>query len=172
MKTGLLALCCFFLCALSCKKPVYLNHAEGSDGGIPPLATAVSLRDTLPSTMVQALHLEHVSGIKVQYADGHAAYYFEYEAEHELLLTLLAQMPFAKDATVADTYCRELSPMAMRATHDALSPEELHHGTSFWEALSPDIDVYECLKAPRKHIVLLSKTSNRVFHRVELTGIL
>ncbi|MBL0744284.1 hypothetical protein [Chryseolinea lacunae] len=172
MKTGLLFLCCFLFCVLSCRKPGYLSHAEGSNGTIPPLATAVSLRDTLPPSMVNTLHLEQVSGIKVQYADGHAVYYFEYEAEHPTLLALLAQSPFARDATVADTHCRPLTAPELSSLHDTLSPVEQQHSTSFWEALVRDVAIYECLKTPRKHTLLLSKTSNRVFHRIELTGVI
>jgi hypothetical protein len=159
------------ICFFSCKKPTNLGDGF-ADAGRLPIALTVSLRDSLPQKVLTALGLSDVTGVKVQYIDGRSVAYFAYPAGREIVLNAIAGLPFSKSSKLADTLCRPVAIAALQREYDDLSPTELHHADFFWQALNHNVEAYECIKAPWKHTLLVSKTSGRVLHRIEFLSML
>jgi len=158
-------------CCLACKKPA--NLGDGSvDAGKLPIALAVSLRDSLPQKAMTALGLSDVSGVKVQYIDGRSASYFAYPAGRDVALNTIAGLPLSKRAKVADTLCRPVARVMLQREYADLSTAESRYADFFWQALNQNVDAYECIKAPWKHTLLVSRTSGQVLHRIELLSML
>jgi hypothetical protein len=158
-------------CFLACKKPA--NLGDGSaDAGRLPIALAVSLRDSLPQKAVTALGLSDVTGVKIQFIDGRSASYFAYPAGREVALNTIAGLPFSKGSKIADTLCRRVATAFLQREYAGLSATESQYSDFFWQALNHNVDAYECIKAPWKHTLLISKTSGRVLHRIEFLSML
>jgi hypothetical protein len=160
-----------FFCFFACKKPA--NLGEGSaDAGSLPIAFAVSLSDSLPQTAMTALGLSDVTGVKIQYIDGHSASYFAYPAGREVALNTIARLPFSNRSKMADTLCRPVATASLRREYAGLSATESQYADFFRQALNHNADAYECIKAPWKHTLLVSKTSGQVLHRIEFLSML
>ena len=156
------------------------NHPEASSRPYPVDSTDYAFRtttaaifqapitDTLPPKAVQALSLSHVNGIQVKYLSGKDVYYFAYPADKKTLLRTIANLPFSKYSIVADTLCRKSSHHALTFLQEEISPTEYKNSRSFWEADKEEFEVYECIKSPMRHTLLVSKKSGQVFHRIEL----
>ncbi|AYB33258.1 hypothetical protein [Chryseolinea soli] len=158
-------------CFLACEKPA--NLGDGSaDAGRLPIALAVSLHDSLPQKAMTALGLSDVTGVKVQYIDGRSASYFVYPASRQVALNTIAGLPFSKHAKIADTLCRPVATAALQYEYAHLSSVESQYADFFWQALNHNVEAYECIKAPWKHTLLVSKTSGQVLHRIELLSML
>jgi hypothetical protein len=170
MKTCLLFQGFLLFCFLACQKPA--NLGDGAADGKLPIALAVSLRDSFPQKAMTALGLSDVTGIKVQYIDGRSVSYFAYPAGTDVVLNTIAGLPFSKNSKLADTLCRPVATATLRREQAGLSPAELQYGDFFWQALSQNVDAYECIKAPWKHTLLVSKTSGKVLHRIEFLSML
>ncbi|HEY5749353.1 MAG TPA: hypothetical protein VIU12_24970 [Chryseolinea sp.] len=153
-------------CFLACKKPANLGDGSADVGKL-PIALAVSLRDSLPQKAMTTLGLSEVIGVKVQYIDGHSASYFSYPAGREVALNTIAGLPFSKGSKVADTLCRPVATATLQREYASLSSTESRYADFFWQALNHNVEVYECIKAPWKHTLLVSKTSGQVLHRIE-----
>lgn len=136
----------------------------------PPLIVSTSLAATLPAKEVRQLKLEHVLGIKVKYATGRYVSYFEYTADRRAILDTLARLPFSKNTVLADPHGRLVSYQVVEQIKSSLQPDELQTGNLFWEANLQAYDVYECLKTPFRHTLLISKNSTQILHRIEFTG--
>lgn len=158
-------------CFLACKKPANLGD-DSSDIGQVPIALAASLGDSLPQKAMTALGLSQVTGVKIQYIDGHSASYFAYPAGREVILNTIAGLPFSKGSKVADTLCRPVAAAFLQREYAGLSATESQYSDFFWQALNHNVDAYECIKAPWKHTLLISKTSGQVLHRIELLSML
>jgi len=151
------------------KKNIHEPGHHTVDGNT-AIILATSLADTLGEKAFQKLRIADVAGVKVKYPTGNFASYFEYQADHQNLLRAVGSLPAAVYAKRFDTFCRPIS-------YESL-PEELHHpsgleqenASAFWFAPKEDYLVYDCLKAPFRHTLLLHKTTNKVIHRVEFTG--
>lgn len=167
MRLSLIFPCLLILSAMSCKKPMQSNITPHPED-IPPLVLTTSLDDTLPAKSMKALKLEKVTGLKVKYITGHYASYFEYEADRQDVLRVISQAPFSRDAVVADTVCRKVSYVDLALLKENISEAEISNGSSFWNVDLEEFDVYECLKSPVRHLILISKHSRRVLHRIEV----
>ncbi|NJM26710.1 MAG: hypothetical protein HC859_15760 [Bacteroidia bacterium] len=145
------------------KPPVVFNGlADGIE--------EVNLADTLPASVYSALAtVKQVHGVRIRYADGTSSYYFEYETDHEKLLTAVGHSGFAAYARLADTRCREISFDDAHTDYKrgmtSLQAEE----TSFFRNINrTDYNFFECVKTPLKHTLVLDKRSNRTLHRVDV----
>lgn len=166
MRLSFIFPCLLVLSALSCKKPGQSNLATDPES-IPPLVLSTSLNDTLSPKAMRALNLEKVTGLKVKYITGHYASYFEYEADRRQVLKTISQLPFSQYAAAADTVCSPLTRTDLALLRQHISSVELENASSFWTADLEEFEVYECLKSPLKHTILISKNSRRVLHRIE-----
>ena len=156
-----------FLMALgACKKPVL----EVREKSIPPLILSTSIHDSLPLTAVNALQLSDVVGIKIKHHTGLYSNYFEYRADRDLLLETLSELPFVMQGTVADTQCHPISFEEMARIQEDLTTIEIENTSFFWTADASSIDVFECIKPPFRHTILVTKNSNRILHRIEFLG--
>ena len=150
------------------KKPVSPSH---SPRGIhAPELFSTTLSDTLSVKTFQKLHIPDVVGLKVKYPTGKYACYFEYTADRETVLDAISSQPFSRYASLADTKCREISFEQLKQLKTTVSGFEIENSTSFWTAEEKEFEVYECLKSPLKHTLLVNTKTNRVLHRVELNG--
>lgn len=149
-----------------CKKPIF----EKSLDDVPPLVLATSLEDSLPSVTIKALNLESIDGIKIQYNTGLYASYFEYRADPETVIKTISQLPFPIHTTLADTICRPVGFDAINLIRTQISSIERETMENFWTIDPTSFVAYECIKAPFKHILQISKNSNQIFHRIEFIG--
>ena len=148
----------------ACKKPVL----EVPLTFVPPLVLSTSIHDSLPSAAIDTLKLEGLSGLKIKHHNGLYASYFEYEADKDLLLRTIAGLPFRMDATRADTRCHFISVEEFETVRQNLQPQEFENTTFFWNTDQSKINVFECIKPPYKHILLIESGSNHILHRIEL----
>lgn len=157
----------FSLC--SCKKTDRQNVVRGHEL-IPPLVVRTTLYDSLPPDAIRHLQLENIGGLKVKYSTGRYVSYFEYSANSDTVLNVIANLPFSKHTPLADTSCRKVPSESLQQLRSLVSIEEQTTGTSFWDANMNDVEVYECLKAPFRHVLVISKNSSRILHRIEYKG--
>jgi len=153
----------------SCWKSEQFNASETSTMP-PPLVVLISLADTLPEKSFHNLHVQDVHGFKVKYATGQSVSYFDYQADRTVVLDTISRLPFSKYSALADVQCRPIPYQAIEILRSAISGYEIETGRSFWEADRNEFDVYECIKAPFRHTLLLNKKSARVIHRIEYAG--
>ena len=112
----------------------------------------------------------NVLGIKIRDLQGHDIRYFEYQAEASHLLHCISRMPFNKNYPVADTVCRKISYDELRLAAGNLSATELNSTSFFSTAHESRMEIYECLKSPMKHHILIDKATHKVLHRIEFIG--
>ena len=137
---------------------------------MPPLIVRTALADSLPPQAIKKLQLENIQGIKVKYATGRYVCYFDYDADRSSLLDTIARLPFSKFTPLADTTCRRIPIESIELMRAMVSPEERETGNSFWHADIDEFEVYECIKAPFRHTLLIGKKTTRVIHRIEFRG--
>jgi hypothetical protein len=155
-----------FLLALgACKKPILETGARE----IPPLMLATAIDDSLPLNAIQKLQLSQVSGLKFKYHTGNHSSYFEYAIDKNLLLKTLSELPFSIGVLAADTTCREISARELDLLQRSISLFEFENSSLFW-ADNGNVEVFECLKPPFRHIVKFRKDSKTVLHRIEFMG--
>ena len=150
----------------ACKKPVF----EPSLNYIPPLVLSTSIHDSLPAGAIKALNLDNITGLQIRHHNGQYSNYFEYEADKALLLKLMDALPISLNATIADTRCYQISIEDFNVVRRGLQPDEFQNTTSFWQAGETDVEVFQCIKPPYRHLIQITKNSNRIIHRVEFTG--
>ncbi len=153
----------------ACKKSERFNTFDKS-ALPPPLVVFTSLANTLPANAFQNLHVQNVQGIKLKYATGQYVSYFEYEADRNTVLQAIGNVPFSIHSTLADTTCRKVTNESLEMLKSMVSMEEVDMGISFWEAGAHETEVYECLKPPFKHILIINRASTRIRHRIEYIG--
>lgn len=160
--------------ALTLKKPASLTRpgTPGTDVPAkqvvpPPLVVYTSLSDTLTPEALRSLGIDDVTGIKLKSINGLYACYFQYHAEAKKLLDTFAGLPFHRSAVVADTVCRKVPFYAFESWRKNITAAELQSAPDFWFASPEEFEVYECIKPPMRHQILISKTDNRVMHRAE-----
>jgi hypothetical protein len=147
----------------ACKKPIM----EVAHQSIPPLELTASIQDSLPATAVSVLKLNGLTGLKVKYHTGLYTSYFEYHADKNLLLKTLSELPFSLNAAMADTRCGSVSFHEMEMYYKSIPTYETEY--SFWKIDRHNVEVYECIKPPFRHLVQITN-SNQVFHRIEFLG--
>jgi hypothetical protein len=153
----------------SCRKSERFNAFETSTMP-PPLVVLTSLADTLPEKSFHDLHVQNVHGFKVKYATGQSVSYFEYEADRNTVLRTIGNLPFSKYSPLADTSCRKVTNESIQMLRSIVSIEEQEVGISFWESSANETEIYECYKAPFRHILVITRDSLRIHHRIEYTG--
>jgi len=151
----------------SCKH-IDRQNKEVVQQHLPPLIVSTTLADTLSPEIVRQLQTVNVTGLKVKYATGQHVSYFEYDADRNTVLKVISNLPFSRHSPRADTTCRIIPNESIQMLRSMVSIEEQETGIVFWEA--SDADVYECLKAPFRHILVMRKNSHRILHRIEYTG--
>lgn len=116
-----------------------------------------------PNFNIRQLH-----GVKIINPDtGRFTYYFEYIANKQDTLRRISAMPFIKDNRVSSLGCELMNAESNPLDHAQLTQEEQEATAFFWEANAEEFTFYECFKSPMKHTVLISKTSDRILHKVE-----
>jgi hypothetical protein len=150
----------------ACKKPVLEIPLDY----IPPLVLSTSIQDSLPAAAIKVLKLDGVSGLKIKHHNGMYASYFEYEADKNLLVNTISNLPFSMDAAKADTRCHPISLQQIDVIRQNLLPGELENTTFFWNVDRSHLKVFECIKPPYRHTIQMSENSNRILHRIELLG--
>jgi hypothetical protein len=157
------------LFALSaCKKP--MPQGISDIRSIPSIVFHTSLADTLPKKTYDALNISNISGLKIKDLQGHDVRYFDYETDTKILLTALSEAPFDRNTILSDTLCRKLSLPELRLSMNTMSSLETESASFFWTIDPSQYDIYECIKSPFKHNILVHKKSRKVLHRVELQG--
>jgi hypothetical protein len=148
----------------ACKKPIL----EVTSNVVPPMILATALEDTLPSSAVEAMDVRGVTGLKIQYYSGLFTSYFEYDIDKGLLLKTISELPFTHSASLADTLCREIAVTEMAQPWEDLSMTKSDF--TLPDLQNKETHIFECLKPPYRHTLVLTKKSNRIHHRIEFLG--
>lgn len=149
---------------------IYLPKKEELDGqyklyfGIP--VSEASVEHEVFSN--SRLSLEQLNGVRIlNYDTGKYTYYFEYIANKQDTLRAISALPFLKDNRPSSLMCELMNAPVNPLDNTALTQEERDGTSFFWNARAEDFTFYECYKSPVKHTILLSKTSDRILHKVE-----
>lgn len=162
---GSLVLPMMLLAYTGCQKPKHID-AEILTDDLTASVTEVSMNDTMPAKYIQLLNLGKTSGLQFNYGDRHLRTYFEYHGDKRNVLDALAQLGFSKNSALADTKCRPLDPSQFLDMRAVTRDEERNQADFFW-GIEPDAyEIYECLKTPSRHLVLIDKNSDRILHLV------
>ncbi len=157
--------------AVACQKPILEPHARETFAEIvrsaAPLVGKTSLEDTLPAQVIRELGIGQVNGVKLQYGTSRYTSYYAYNADPDKVIAALSRLPFTKYAVVADTTCYQSSFEVLAEMQQGLSDVELKNGAFFWNAPREEFEVYECLKTPARHTVLINRRLGLVYHRIE-----
>lgn len=166
MRGLIIAIPVVLLFTIACKKPVAsVNDDNFAD--IPPLILRTSLKDTLTKKVLTTLQLNDTEGVKIKYQNGNYASYFTYEADRDALLRAVDSIPFARYAVKADTVCYQISFREIALLKQKVPAAEYEAAAFFWDVNAAAYDVYECLKPPLRHTLLISKNTRQVLHRAE-----
>ena len=157
------------LLIIACDRPESSKPKNtNSENQVDPVVFYTSLEDSIPQTAMQSLHLGRVTGIKVKSIDGNSVSYFEYQANKRDLLRVISQLPFSTHGVVADTLCRRVNYDDYCSLRSLTSAFEQQKASSFWNIDTALYEVYECIKSPQKHLLVVSKNSDQVYHRIEI----
>ena len=116
----------------------------------------------------QDFQVQQLHGVKIVNPDtGKVTYYFEYIANKQDTLRRIAALPFLKDNRPSSLACELMNSSVDPLDNAALTQEERDVTAFFWQSRAEDFIFYECYKSPVKHTLLLSKTSDRILHKVE-----
>jgi hypothetical protein len=150
--------------AFACKEPGADVNGITNSGASTTVMFYTSLADTLPGKTLQRMNVGDVNGVKFKTLNGNEVRYFEYNADPRKLLAAISEMPFNKNALIADTLCRKINSLSL------VAQEELIPGDDYWiKFMNINADeflLYECIKPPLKHTLLIPKKSSRVLHRI------
>jgi|GEM_PF-2178476 len=159
------------LAAVACQKPILEPNAKERFAEIvrssAPLVSKTTLEDTLPAEALRTMGIGQINGVKLQYGNNHSTSYYAYHADPDALIATLSRLPFTKYAAIADTTCYKTSFEVLTQLQQNLSDIELRNSAFFWNASHEEFEIYECLKTPIRHTVLISRRSGLVYHRVE-----
>ncbi|HYF68891.1 MAG TPA: hypothetical protein VD884_12195 [Ohtaekwangia sp.] len=158
--------------AVMLKKPAYLNRGGEEvavDDAVPPLVLYTGLQDTLSESAITELGLTApVTGIKFLLTSGRYASYYEYQADPEQVLAVVASIPFSRSSIQADMTCRRISYRDLEVLRSEIPPGELDRTAYFWYAAENEIEIYESIKPPLRHTLLINRATNHVMHRASL----
>ena len=159
-----------FLLAACDKRQQTPDAAASVDGAVGPVVLHASLQDTLSPAFLHALRLEKVEGLNVKYLSGREAHYFAYIADPDAVLRAVIHTAFSKHVAVADTVCRRINHRALAMLAQPLHATELAAGAFFWEADAAEFEVYECVRGPIRHTLLISRATRNILHRIEFSA--
>lgn len=112
--------------------------------------------------------LQQLNGVKIFNPDtGTYTYYFEYIANKQDTVRRISALPFLKDNRPSSLACELMNAQLSPLDNAALTQEERDATSFFWNVRADEFIFYECYKSPVKHTLLLSKTSDRILHKVE-----
>jgi hypothetical protein len=159
MKSGLSFIAIVIVLISACERP------PKDDGGtdVLPITFAVSLKDSLPASTFHLLSEPDVQGIRLLDLYGNDIRYFSYHMEANTLIQALSLSPFSIEAISADTVCRRLENNNL--SRDQFKANELSRATAFLEAKDSH-EIYEIIKPPLRHLVLINRSTHEVLHRV------
>jgi hypothetical protein len=160
MKSGILFLSVLVVMIAGCTRP-HLTDAIESTGV--PITFTTSLRDSIPANTFHLLNIENINGVRLLDLDGADIRYFRYEVNTEKLLHALSLSPFSIDAISADTVCRKLDGKKLSVEH--FKQSELSYAAPFINA-NDSYEIYESIKPPLRHLVLINKNKDLVLHRI------
>lgn len=131
-----------------------------------PVAEALVSHDVFKD----AFAVQQLNGVKVvDSKTGKFTYYFEYIANKQDTLRRVAALPFSlKDNRPSSVACELLTTTVNPLDSSKIAAAEKQASAFFWNVNAEDFTFYECYKSPVKHTLLLSKTSDRILHKVEL----
>lgn len=152
--------------SFACKKPA-ASMGNDAYADIPPLILRTSLKDTLTKKVLATLQLKDTEGVKIKFQNGNYASYFAYEANRDMLLRAIGSLPFPRYVIKADTACHAISFRDVALLKQNVTNAEYEASAFFWDVDATKYDVYECLKPPLRHTLLVSKTTQQVLHRAE-----
>lgn len=132
-----------------------------------PTFKHISLYDTLPKKAVDYLSAIEINGVRATYQSGRSTSYLEYKADPMRVLFAVQSIPFAMHEG-GDTMCRDMDQNFTLNGQRVLSKEEKTQASFFWNINPEEFVYYECLKGTQRHTILVSKTSNRILHRIEM----
>lgn len=168
MKSALFLYGFFIVSLVACKKPVAEAINEPLKLSEHSATFYISLADTLPQKTSEALQLGDVTGIKLTTLSGHDIRYFHYRSNSQDVLKALSNSPFTRTAIYADTLCRKVEYTYVEGLRATLPYAERDASSFFWNNVSADLEYYESVKPPLKHLIIINKSSNDIYHRVEL----
>lgn len=115
-------------------------------------------------------HVQQLNGVRVVNREtGKFTYYFQYIANKQDTLRTIASLPFLlKDNRPSSLACELMTISGNPLDNSKLAQAEKNASAFFWTANAEEFTFYECYKSPVKHTLLLSKTSDRILHKVEL----
>lgn len=149
---------------------VYLPNQEKSEGQFEiyfgmPVSDASVAHEFFND---QNGEIHQLNGVRIVNPDtGKFTYYFEYIANKQDTLRRIAALPFLKDNRPSSLTCELMNSLSNPLDDSMLTQEERDATSFFWDARAEDFIFYECYKSPVKHTLLLSKTSDRILHKVE-----
>jgi len=146
-----------------------IERSERSDI-VPPVVFATSLHDSIPASLLAETGLPDAEGIKLTFHNGNFASHFRYNAPAERVLRTLSLIPVPLTDAPADATYRKIQRPELNSFVASLSGFEKQEFPEFIQAASSNVDAYECIKPPFRHVVLISHTDNSVLHRVEYAG--
>ena len=148
-----------------CSKPAHINSESLREEAAPRIME-VQIKDTLPSKFISELGITGTHGLQFSYDDGRQSTYFRYSANRNTVLDALSKLGFSRNSPLADTSCRALTSDQFLSLRDLVKDTEKAEARFFWEIDPRRYEIFECLKAPSHHLVLLEKNSDTVFHLV------
>lgn len=163
---------------ITCKEPPKENNdatipqARNTTAwkNLPPVVFEASLADTLPAQTTARLGLQNISGTALKYLTGTNAYYFTYYAEKNSLLHEMSLIPFSRYGFLSDVNCRPMGTSYLSTIQPPTDSLEYAKSIAFWEADPNCYDLYECIKSPWRHTLLINKSSGQVLHRIDNLG--
>jgi hypothetical protein len=135
--------------------------------------TGVTVSDSSIRTDIlnsYALEIKEIHGVKIHDHDADSvSYYFEYEADFQDILNAIAALPVTIDDNRISTQCglmnRDVNPLEL---FKGLSKKEQDASGFFWKAKPEEYVFYECLKGSMRHTLLVSKSSSKILHWIEV----
>jgi lysylphosphatidylglycerol synthetase-like protein (DUF2156 family) len=148
--------------AVGIRKPTYFFTPNDDH----TYTTVALLRDSIPSSLLAPLHLENVSGIKIQWSDGRHRCFFQYTADTTLLLEAIKRTPISMYGNSGDVDVLLLEPIAAKETWEQLAFENITLNL-FTSMEGYEVQTYKCNKFPFTHTLVVHPQTNQVIHCIE-----
>lgn len=134
-----------------------------------PMIMTTSLADTLAPEFIKMVGITDVSGTKFIAPSRTWSSYFSYHADKQKVFSALQQLPFTFTDNKVDLSVRRVSPNDLQRIKSSLPHGEILNAEKFWSPIK-DSDVYEFIKPPFRHTLIISETSGIIQHRIEFAG--
>jgi hypothetical protein len=133
------------------------------------LVAGSTLADSLSLKTIQAMNVNELAGVAINIrSERRRIHYYEYQGDKNTILKAISQSGFEKDSLIADTVCRRVSFERLLAIKSTLQPDEIKQSQFYWQFKSDKCEVYECIKASTKHIIVFLKDSKTTLHRIQI----